>query len=155
MLPQWHVKDPGHSAKSAGGRLHLNTHTPLTHGSRSGPTMPLFRQSVGIYQETSSHATCQGTFGHNCLSSLSHCGLIMEYRVDMCARANLHFQLKENCRRGMNGRTFPKILENKEKATITIERYYYFPLSVDFTQAIGLVLLQIIEHYHAFENGSV
>ena len=24
-LPQWHVKDTGHSAKSAGGRLHLNT----------------------------------------------------------------------------------------------------------------------------------
>ena len=23
MLPQWHVKDPGHSAKRAGGRLHL------------------------------------------------------------------------------------------------------------------------------------
>ena len=22
MLPQWPVKDPGHSAKSAGGRLH-------------------------------------------------------------------------------------------------------------------------------------
>ena len=22
-LPQWHIKDPGHSAKSAGGRLHL------------------------------------------------------------------------------------------------------------------------------------
>ena len=29
-LPQWHVKDPVHSAKSAGGRLHLNTHTSLT-----------------------------------------------------------------------------------------------------------------------------
>ena len=27
ILPQWHVKDPGHSAKSAGGRLHLNTYT--------------------------------------------------------------------------------------------------------------------------------
>ena len=27
VLPQWHTKDPGHSAKSAGGRLHLNTHT--------------------------------------------------------------------------------------------------------------------------------
>ena len=27
VLPQWHVKDPGHSAKSAGGRLHRNTHT--------------------------------------------------------------------------------------------------------------------------------
>ena len=23
MLPQWHVKDPGRSAQSAGGRLHL------------------------------------------------------------------------------------------------------------------------------------
>ena len=26
MLPQWQIKDLGHSAKSAGGRLHLNTH---------------------------------------------------------------------------------------------------------------------------------
>ena len=26
MLPQWHIKDPSHSAKSAGGRLQLNTH---------------------------------------------------------------------------------------------------------------------------------
>ena len=30
MLPQRRVKDPGHSAKSAGGRLQLNTHTPFT-----------------------------------------------------------------------------------------------------------------------------
>ena len=36
MLAQWHVKDPGHSAKSAGGRLHLNMHTPLTQRSQSG-----------------------------------------------------------------------------------------------------------------------
>ena len=28
MLPQWQVKDPDHSVKSAGGRLHLKTHTP-------------------------------------------------------------------------------------------------------------------------------
>ena len=27
VSPQWHVKDFGHSAKSAGGSLHLNTHT--------------------------------------------------------------------------------------------------------------------------------
>ena len=31
---QQHVKDPYHSAKSAGGRLQLNTHTPLTQRSR-------------------------------------------------------------------------------------------------------------------------
>ena len=51
MLPQWHVKGPGHSDKSAGGRLHINTRTHLTQRSRSGHTMPLSRQSVGIYQE--------------------------------------------------------------------------------------------------------
>ena len=51
VLPQWHVKDPGHSVKSAGGRLHLNTYTLLTRRSRSGLTMPLSRQSVGISQE--------------------------------------------------------------------------------------------------------
>ena len=28
VLLQWSVKDPGHSSKSAGGRLHLNIHTP-------------------------------------------------------------------------------------------------------------------------------
>ena len=34
--------------------------------------MPLSRHRVGIYQETSSHATRQGTLGHRRLSSLSH-----------------------------------------------------------------------------------
>ena len=77
MLPKWHVKDHGHSAKSAGDRLHLNTHTTMTQWSRSGLTMPLSRRSVGTYQETSSHATCQGTLSHSRLSSLSHCRLIL------------------------------------------------------------------------------
>ena len=81
LLLQWHVKDPSHSAKSAGGRLHLNMHTPLTQRSWSGLTMLLSRHSAGIYQEMSSHATHQGTLSHNHLSSLSHCGLIL---------ANLH-----------------------------------------------------------------
>ena len=77
VLPQWHIKDPGHSAKSGGGRLHLNMHTPLTLRSGSGLTVPLTRHSVGIYQETSSHATHQGTLCHSHLSLLSHCGLIL------------------------------------------------------------------------------
>ena len=29
-LPQWHIKDPGHSAKSAGGRLQINRHAHFT-----------------------------------------------------------------------------------------------------------------------------
>ena len=77
VLPNWHIKDPGHSAKSAGGRLHLNTHTPWTQRSRSGLTMPPSTHCVGTYPETSSHTTCKGTFGHNRHSSLSHCGLIL------------------------------------------------------------------------------
>ena len=71
LLPQWHVKDPGHSAKSAGGRLHPNTHTTLTQRSRCGLTMPLSRHSVETYPETSTHATSQVSFGHSRLSSLS------------------------------------------------------------------------------------
>ena len=32
VLPQKHLKDPSHSAKSAGGRLQLNMHTPYICG---------------------------------------------------------------------------------------------------------------------------
>ena len=46
VLLQWHVKDPDHSAKSASGRLHLNTLTPLTQPTRR-------RLTVGLEQMTS------------------------------------------------------------------------------------------------------
>ena len=75
VLLQWHVKDRSHSAKSASGRLHLNMHTLMTERSQSGLTTPLSRHSVGTYPEASSHATCQGTFGHSRLRRLSHYGL--------------------------------------------------------------------------------
>ena len=77
MLTQRHIRDPGYFAKSWGGRLHLTMHTALTKQSRRGLIMLLSRHSVGTYLERSSHATCQGTFSHSCLSSLSHCGLIL------------------------------------------------------------------------------
>ena len=78
MLLQWLIKDPGHSAKkSTGGKLHLKTHTPLTQQSWNWLTMLLSRHSVGTYLEMSSRTTCQGTFGHSRLSSLSHRGLIL------------------------------------------------------------------------------
>ena len=50
VLPQWHEKDPGHSARSAGGRLHFNTHISLTQRSWRGLTM-LSRRNVTTYQE--------------------------------------------------------------------------------------------------------
>ena len=70
ILQQLHVKDSGHSDKNAGGKLHLNRHTPLTQRSGS----ELSRHSVGTYLEMNSHATCQGTFDHSHLSSVSRCG---------------------------------------------------------------------------------
>ena len=51
VLLQLHVKDSGHSAKSAGGRSHLNMHTPLTQRSWSGLTTPLSRHSAGTLSE--------------------------------------------------------------------------------------------------------
>ena len=59
VLPQWHVKDPGHSANSAGGWLHLNVHTPMTQWSWSGLNMPLSRYSVGTYQPIRKRAHTQ------------------------------------------------------------------------------------------------
>ena len=49
--PCYHSKRPRSFCQSAGGRLHLNLHTPLTQRSRSGLTMPLSRHTVGNYQE--------------------------------------------------------------------------------------------------------
>ena len=83
VLPQWHGKDPGHSAKSVGGKLHLNTHIPLIPQSRSGLTMPLSGHSLGAYQETSSHVMRQGTLSHSRLSSLNHSGLILVFRAEL------------------------------------------------------------------------
>ena len=48
--------------------------------------MPLSRRSVGPYQETSSHATRQGTLGHSRLNSLNHCGMMLAQILDLeCA----------------------------------------------------------------------
>ena len=124
MLPQWHVKDHSHSAKSAGGRLHLNTHTPMNHRSQSGLTMLPFRKSVGIYYETSSHTTRQGTHGNSCLSLLSHCGLILVERVELACVSlsplkNLKKERKKKHRQEMNCPTFSQNLHTREKATTT------------------------------------
>ena len=58
MLPQWHVRDPGHSAKSRGGRFNLNTDTPLTQQSQRG----LSRHSVGThYENQPTHSLSENT----------------------------------------------------------------------------------------------
>ena len=82
-LLQWLVKDPGHVAINACGRLELNTLTPRPKRSRSGLTICC----PGIVQEpireTSSSAIFQETLVHSRLSSLSHCGQILAYSVEL------------------------------------------------------------------------
>ena len=71
--------------------------------------MPLSRHSVGIYQETRSHASRQGTPGYSRLRSLSHCGLIPAERIERISVRELISTLKKKKKkrkRGMNGRTF-------------------------------------------------
>ena len=49
VLLQWHIKDSSHSAKSADGRLYLNTLTPWSQQSWSGLTV-LSRHVALTYQ---------------------------------------------------------------------------------------------------------
>ena len=90
VLPQWQVKDPDHSAKSAGGRLHLNTRTPLTQRIRSGLTMPLSRHSVGELTRNSSGNT-RSQLSQRAEPLWTDPGL---KEWIQCARANLHFKNK-------------------------------------------------------------
>ena len=78
MLWQWHVKDPSHSARSAGGRLHLNMHTPSTHQSQSGL---IFHCSGIVWESIRKWAHMRLVREHLVsrltLSWLSHCGLFL------------------------------------------------------------------------------
>ena len=112
-MPQWHVKDPGHSAKSAGGRLHLNTHTPLTKRSQSGLTMPLSRHSEGTDQETSSHATRQGILFY---SRLSHTRKKPTPPQKSIEHTNSHTEKKEN-QRDNTTTTFRQLLKPSNIST--------------------------------------
>ena len=92
-------------------------HTPLTQQSWRGLTMLLFRHSVGTNQDMSSHTACQGTHGHNHLSTLwTDPGLIRGIRVRHLIST---LKTRKKCRRGMNCRTFSRN-PCKEKAPTTI-----------------------------------
>ena len=120
MSPQRHVKDPSHSAKSAGGRLYLNTHTPLTQRSRSGLTIPS-RHSVGTDKENELTRIWSGNVAHYALSSLSHCGLILAYRMKLAPATALISTLKKKKSQAGNdsSRLHPKSSHVNKKPTTT------------------------------------
>ena len=68
VLLQWHVKDPGHSAKSAVWQVTPKHAYTLDPTKSEWADYAASKRSVGTYPETSSLTTCQGTFGHNRLS---------------------------------------------------------------------------------------
>ena len=116
MLPQWHVKDPAHSAKSAGGRLQLNIHTPMTKGCRSELTL-LSRQSTGTYQgnklirKSSGNARPQSSHVAEPLwtdPGLKH-GIGVRELISTSGRR------KKKRRWGMTSRTFPQSHGKREK----------------------------------------
>ena len=126
LLLQWHVKDPGHSAKSAGGKLHLNIHTPLAQRSWSGLTMPL---------EWAKYAIVQAQCGNLSRDELT-CNLFRNVRpqsfqlagplwtdpgiqsgISMRKLISTLDKNQNKHRQGMNSRTLPPKIASKEKAT--------------------------------------
>ena len=108
MLPQWHVKDPGHSTKHADDRLHLNMHTPLIQQSRSRLTT-LSRHSVGICQEND--LTGNSSENMRPLSSQLAEPLWTDPGLknrNWCARADLHLKKEKKVQAGNESSDFPK-----------------------------------------------
>ena len=115
VLPQWHIKDPSHSAKSTGGRLHLNMHIPLTQQSWSGLTMPLSRQSVG----TLSGNELTGNSSGNTQSQSSQLTEPLWTDPGLNSGISVHeliSTLKKKCRLGINCRTFSQNLRTRRKS---------------------------------------
>ena len=133
MLLQWHVKDPGLSAKSAGGRLHLNMHTPFTQWSWSGLTM-LSRHSMGTYhwRKWAHKQFVRGTLGHSRLRLLSHCGLTLACKVELLSMSWSPLWKKKSAGRNLRKWIIEpslKILASEEKATTTttdIKSYLWY-----------------------------
>ena len=120
-----------HSAKSAGGVLHLNMHTPLTQRSRGGLTMlcpGLVWESI---RGTSSHATRPETISHSRLSSLSHRRLILTDERNCYARAGLHLQKrKEKSRRELNRRIFSPDSRKRGRSHHHLRQIVYCHISI-------------------------
>ena len=123
MLLQWHVKDPGHSTKSADGRLHLNMLTPLTQRNWSGLTMLLCRHSMGTYQ--GNECTCNSIIREHLATVLSACWATLDWfwpkKWVQCAQADLHLNKQKTKTAGGEWMTFP---QNPCKPGKTHYHYY-------------------------------
>ena len=102
VLPQWHVKYRGHSVKSAGVRLHLNTQTPLTQRSWSRLIM-LSRRNVGTYQGNALTRNSSGN-ARSLSSQLAEDRFWRKSGIssrELISTLKKNTKNKKNCRRGM------------------------------------------------------
>ena len=118
VLPLWHLKDPGHSARSVGGRLHLNTHTSLTQGQ----TM-LSRYSLGTYQGNKLTCNSPGNTCPQLPKLIADWSWPKEWNWYM--QDDTHFKKKGKCRRGLAGRTYlPPTHPNPRMRGITMQQHF-------------------------------
>ena len=108
MLPQWHLKDPDHSAKSAGGGLQLNTHTPTLDPTKSEWASYAVEARVRTYRGNElTHVQLGNTRAQSSqLAEPLWTDLGLKSRIDVCELI-CTTKKKKKRRRGMNRRTFP------------------------------------------------
>ena len=101
MLPQWHIKDSDHSAKRAGGRLHLNPHTALTKQSRIGLTT-LSKHNVGTDQGNEVTRNSSGNTRPKSSQLAKPLWTEPGLKSGLGVRELVSAQEYKKCRRGMN-----------------------------------------------------
>ena len=105
MLPQWNIKDSSHSARSAGGRIHLDKHDPLTKRNQNGLTM-LSRIIEWTYQENK--LACNWSW--NAWPQLSQLAepLLTNHGLKSEISACKLITIRKKCRQGIVCQTFTK-----------------------------------------------
>ena len=132
-------KYPDHSAKRAGGRLHLNMHTPLTQRSRTGLTMPAVQAWCGnLSGNELTHNSSGNTRSQS--SQLAE-PLSTDYglKSGISVRELISTLKKKKRRRGMNSRTFSRKSSRARKShhqTQMVKGFAGTPLRVDRIQSL-------------------
>ena len=118
VLPQWYVKDPGPSAKSAGAQV-----TPK-HANTLDPLKSEWADSAAVRAECGHLSGNELTRNWSGNTRLQSSQLAEPLWTDPGLKSGISLRelistLKKKRRRGMNCQTFSKILAREEKATIT------------------------------------
>ena len=93
--------------------------------------MLLFRQIAGIYQETSSHTTRQGTLGCSRLSSLSHFGIHPGLKSGICVRELIYTKRGKKAQAGNElSNILPKSRRTRKNPLLLYLNYFHVTVCV-------------------------